>query len=161
MTKSPSWTRKTSCLNTLVPKQPPPPTPHYPPLNYHPQYQNPSIQHLQTTAYGNDDDSVSTLGNNTTRKWTTATTPSPLRTPFSIPQSISHSDKQGDDKSVGSISTLNTRINSIEGQFHELSGTMEQIKNMLNILANPKTNQDGDPRLLDNAGRGNSAGEAS
>ena len=128
---------------------------HSPPTKY------PNPEPLQSTAYGNDDDSVSTLGNYTTRKWTKVNTPSPIRTPGSIPNAISHSDKPSDDNSVGSISTLNTRINSIEGQFHELSGTMEQIKNMLNILASPKTAQDGDPRRSDHADRGNSVGESS
>ena len=119
---------------------------------------------LQNSAYGQDDDSVSTLGNHTTRKWTLGQTSSPFRPPPSIPHSITHSEKQptiSDDRSLGSVSTLNTRINNIEGQFQELSGTMEQIKDMLNLIANPRTTKDGDPRLLDSAGRGNSAGGAS
>ena len=119
---------------------------------------------LQTSGYGQDDDSVSTLGNHTTKKWTLGQTPSPFRPPQSIPHSITHTDKQAtisDERSLGSVSTMNTRINNIEGQFQELSGTMEQIKEMLNLIANPRTAQDGDPRSLDRAGRGNSAGESS
>ena len=119
---------------------------------------------LQNSAYGQDDDSVSTLGNHTSRKWNPGHTPSPLRSPPPIPYSITPSDKQAvtsDERSLGSVSTLTTRINNIEGQFHELSGTMEQIKDMLNLIANPRTTQDGDPRLMDRAGRGNSAGESS
>ena len=119
---------------------------------------------LNSTAYGNDDDSVSTLGNHTARKWITPSSPSPLKSPIQIPNTISHAEKASatsDDRSLGSVSTLNTRINSIEGQFQELSGTMEHIKNMLNLLANPKTTQDGDPRSLANAGQGNLAGNAS
>ena len=71
---------------------------------------------LTTTAYGNDDDFISTLGNHTARKWSTGQSPSHMRSPFPIPQSISHSDKPSttsDDRSQGSVSTLNTRINSI------------------------------------------------
>ena len=119
---------------------------------------------LTTTAYGNDEDSVSTLGQHTTRKWTATASPSPIRSPFSVPNTISHTKSPpniSDDRSTGSVSTLNTRINSIEGQFQELSGTMEHIKNMLNLLANPKTTQDGDPRSLESAGQGNLAGEPS
>ena len=118
---------------------------------------------LQYTAYGNDDDSVSTLGNATARKWRGATSPSPLKSPFPVPHSITHSAKPtstADDRSTGSVSTLNTRINSIEGQFQELSGTMEHIKNMLTILANPTTTQDGDPKSRAHADRGNSVGDA-
>ena len=49
----------------------------------------------------------------------------------------------------------------MEGQFQELTGTMEHIKEMLNMLANPKPAKDGDPRTLESAGRGNSTGEPS
>jgi hypothetical protein len=59
------------------------------------------------------------------------------------------------------VSTLNTRITSIEGQFQELSGTMEHIKNMLSLIATTKTTQDEDPRSGNSAGRGDSAGESS
>ena len=117
-----------------------------------------------SSGYINDEDSVSTLGNNTARKWSLGPTPSPFKPPNSVPHAITHTEKPpniSDDKSLGSVSTLNTRINSIEGQFQELSGTMEQIKQMLNLIANPRTAKDGDPRSLDNAGRGNSAGASS
>ena len=122
---------------------------------------NPTI--LQTTAYGNDDDSVSTLGQYTAKKWSPATPKTKLQPPFPVPNTITHSlnPPPNDDRSVGSISTLNTRINSIEGQFQELTGTMEHIKNMLNLLTNTKTTPDEDPRSLDKAGRGNSAGSSS
>ena len=119
---------------------------------------------LNATAYGNDEDSVSTLGNYTTRKWTSPSTPSPINPPPHIPQTIAHLEKPAatsDDRSQGSVSTLNTRINSIEGQFQELSGTMEHIKNMLNLLANPKTTQEEDPKSLASAGQGNLAGDTS
>ena len=121
-----------------------------------------TLPQLYNTAYGNDDDSVSTIGNHTSRKWGGVYTPSPIKPPQNVPTSIPHSIKPPDnidDRSLGSVSTLNTRINSIEGQFQELSGTMEHIKNMLNIIANPKPNQDGDPRTLEHAGRGDSVGE--
>ena len=119
---------------------------------------------LNTTAYGNDDDSVSTLGNPTSRKWTATPTLTSTNTPPSIPNTISHSAKpstQSDDRSLGSISTLNSRMNSIEGHYKELSGTMEHIKDMLNLIANPKTTQDGDPKSSDDAGQRQLAGGAS
>ena len=119
---------------------------------------------LNTTAYGHDDDSVSTLGNHTTRKWSAGPSPSPLRPPTTIPNSIPTTEKpqsSSDDRSLGSISTLNTRVNSIEGHMQELTGTMEHIKQMLTLIANPKANQDGDPRSLVNAGQGDLAGDSS
>ena len=139
---------------------PPPPTPQNPPNTK----VTSTTPLLQNPAYGQDDDSVSTLGIHTTRKWTLGQTPSPLRPPPSIPHSITHSEKQptiSDDRSLGSVSTLNTRINNIEGQYQELSTTMAQIKDMLNLIASPRATKDGDPRPLHSAGRGNSAGEPS
>ena len=49
----------------------------------------------------------------------------------------------------------------MENQFQALSGTMEHIKDMLNLLANPTTAKDGDPKLSASAGQGNLAGESS
>ena len=49
----------------------------------------------------------------------------------------------------------------MEGHIQELTGTMESIKQMLTLLANPKAAQDGDPRPLVNAGQGDLAGDAS
>ena len=116
---------------------------------------------LNFTAYGNDDDSVSTLGNNTSRKWSPNIAP-PHPSPSAIPNTISRNEQTTatDDRSNGSISTLNTRINSIEGQFQELSGTMEHIKNMLNMLTNSSTKQDGDPRYSTSASQGDLAGDS-
>ena len=119
---------------------------------------------LNTTAYGHDDDSVSTLGNHTTRKWSAGQSPSPSRPPITITNTVptvAKPQSSSDDRSLGSVSTLNTRVNSIEGHMHELTGTMEHIKQMLTLLANPKANQDGDPRPLENAGQGDLAGDAS
>ena len=117
---------------------------------------------LHTTAYGNDDDSVSTLGNQLTKKWSPGFVPPSSPSRPQVPQTIVHSEKQAysDDKSTSTISTLNTRINSIEGQFQQLSGTMEHIKDMLSLIATPTTAQDGDPKLSVSAGQGNLAGEA-
>ena len=112
---------------------------------------------------GNDEDSMSILGNNTARKWANSHNPSPSQPSVTIPQSISQSKQtapHSDDRSTGSVSTLHTRLTSIEGQYQELSGTMEQIKHMLNLIANPRTTQDGDPRSLDSAGQGSLAGES-
>ena len=91
----------------------------------------PPHSNLHNTAYGNDDDSVSTLGNNTTRKWSAGQSPSSYRSPPPVPNTISRSDtfvSPSDDRSTGSVSTLNTRVNSIEGHMQELTGTMEHIK---------------------------------
>ena len=140
------------------------PTLPSPSTSYKPNLTPPPKTTLQTTAYGNDDDSVSTLGNHTARKWTSVPSPSSLRSPPSIPNTISHTDKLpsvSDERSLGSVSTLNTRVSSIEGHMQELTGTMEHIKNMLAILANPKATQDGDPRPLKDAGQGDLAGESS
>ena len=118
---------------------------------------------LHTTAYGNDDDSVSTLGNHTTKKWSPNKPPSLNSPSLTIPTTISHSDNPppSDDRSTGSVSTLNTRITSMEGQFQQLSGTMEHIKQMLTLIASTRATQDEDPRPLYPVGRGNSAGNAS
>ena len=119
---------------------------------------------LKPTAYGNDNDSVSTLGQYTTRKWKTNPTNPPANPPTSIPNTISHSNQpptHSDDRSIGSISTLHTRINSIEGHYQELSGTMEHIKNMLNLIANPKTTQGEDPKSSEDAGQRELAGGSS
>ena len=124
----------------------------------------PKTNFLHATAYGNDEDSVSTLGNHTARKWSVGPSPSPMRSPTSIPNTITHTghpSSSADDRSLGSVSTLNTRVNSIEGHMQELTGTMEHIKQMLTILANPKTTQDGDPRSLESAGQGDLAGDSS
>ena len=117
---------------------------------------------LTSTAYGKDDDSVSTLGHQTARRWSPGFSPPPHPPPFPVPNTISHSDKlpTSDDRSAGSVSTLNTRITAMEGQFKELSGTMEHIKDMLQLIANPKTSQDGDPRSSDAAGQGDLAGDS-
>ena len=91
--------------------------------------QNPSQspKRLTTTAYGNDEYSVSTLGNNTSKKWTPANHPSLPSSHNSIPNTIAPSPKPSatsDDRSIGSISTIHTRLNSIEGQYHQLSGAV-------------------------------------
>ena len=120
---------------------------------------------LNNTAYGNDEDSVSTLGQHPTRKWSAGQSPSPLRPPLTITNTLPPRRAQppspSDERSIESVSTLNTRVNSIEGHMQDLSGTMEHIKNMLSLLTNPKTTQDGDPRFSDTAGQGNLAGDTS
>ena len=137
-------------VSTTSNPQPPPHTTTHPILN--------------STAYGNDEDSVSTLGNTTTKKWTTSQFTTPPRPNSSIPNTIAPSGKpslNSDDRSLGSISTIHTRLNSIESQYQDLSGTMDHIKQMLNILANPKTTRDEDPKSSASASQGNLAGDAS
>ena len=147
-------------------KTPPPGTLPTPQPNPSPISTTPlkTLPPLNTTAYGQDDDSVSTLGHHTTRKWSAGQSPSPLRPPTTITNttpSVAKPQSSSDDRSLGSVSTLNTRVNSIEGHMQELTGTMEHIKQMLTLLADPKANRDEDPRPLVNAGQGNLAGDAS
>ena len=147
-------------------KSPPPGT--LPPPQHHitdaPSTPLKTLATLHTSAYGNDEDSVSTLGNHTTRKWAAGQTPSPLRTPTSItntPLSTEKPQFSSDERSLGSVSTLNTRVTSMESHIQDLTGTMEHIKQMLTLIANPKATQDEDPRPLVNAGQGDLAGDAS
>ena len=98
------------------------------------------------------------------KKWTANYVTSATSQQSSIPNTISHSTKHSthsDDRSIGSISTINTRMNSIEGHYKELSGTMEHIKEMLNLIANPKTSQVEDPKSYDSAGQRKLAGDPS
>ena len=143
-------------------KTPTPTTPQITPMKSPP---NTTIQPiiLNSTAYGNDEDSVSTLGNHTARKWSPGPALSTPPTRFTVPNTITHSEKPppSEDRSTGSVSTLNTRITSMESQFQQLSGTMEHIKDMLNLIANPRPQQDGDPTSSGSAGQGNLAGDAS
>ena len=121
---------------------------------------HPSI--LNSTAYGNDEDSVSTLGNHTAKKWSPRQYLSPSPSKPTVPNSITNFDlpTSNDDRSTSSVSTLNTRITAMEGQFQQLSGTMEHIKDMLNLIANPRQQKDGDPKSAGSAGQGNLAGDA-
>ena len=81
-----------------------------------------------------DDDSVSTIGNSIQQRWNPSTQeanhftqrPSPLRT-------------RTDDKSTSSISTLTTRLTTMEVQYQQISGDVQDIKNLLGVLARSST----------------------
>ena len=98
-----------------------------------------------------DDDSVSTIGNSIQQRWNPSTQntnqfvqrPSPLRT-------------RNDDKSTSSISTLTTRLTTMEVQYQQISGDVQDIKNLLAVLARSSTShsaQDEAPTNGSNAGQ--------
>ena len=100
-----------------------------------------------------DDDSVSTLGNNTHHKWT----PSPsLHLPHPLTQRPTIPLTPNDEASVGSISTLTTRITTMESQYNQISGAVQDIKSMLVGLAKSTNHahQDEPPADVPMAGRG-------
>ena len=103
-----------------------------------------------------DEDSVSTLGNNVHHKWT----PSPsLHLPHPLTQRPSIPLTPHDDLSVGSISTLTTRITTMESQYNQISGAVQDIKTMLAGLAKSTTHsqQVEQPANATRAGRGQSS----
>ena len=107
-----------------------------------------------------DDDSVSTIGNSIQQRWNPNTQeanhfaqrPSPLRT-------------RTDDKSTSSISTLTTRLTTMEVQYQQISGDVQDIKNLLAVLARSSTShseRDEVPTNGRNAGQSHSlTGEGS
>ena len=107
-----------------------------------------------------DDDSVSTIGNSTHQKW------SPIpKFPTPLAQRQSSKKSQADDKSLSSISTLTTRLTTMEGQYQQISGDVQDIKNLLAVLArtnNHHSAQDEEPTDGKYAGRNKlSTGEGS
>ena len=99
-----------------------------------------------------DDDSVSTLGNNTHHRWSAPppVLPSPITQRPHIPLT------PNDDASLGSISTLTTRLTTMESQYIQISGAVQDIKTMLAGLAqaNHHSAQDESPTNATTAGRG-------
>ena len=79
-----------------------------------------------------DDDSVSTLGNITHHKWVP---PPPVQLPLPLTQRPTLPLTPNDDASLGSISTLTTRLTTMETQYKQISGAVQDIKSMLAGLA--------------------------
>ena len=100
-----------------------------------------------------DDDSVSTLGNNTQHKW--AANP-PIQLPHPLTQRPTIPLTPNDEASIGSISTLTTRLTTMETQYNQISGAVQDIKSMLAHLAqaNHHSVQDEPPMNATTAGRG-------
>ena len=72
---------------------------------------------------------------------------------------------RADDRSTDSISTLTTRPTTMEVQYQQISGDVQDIKNLLAVLARSSAQhsvQDETPTNAPNAGRSStSAGEGS
>ena len=108
----------------------------------------------------NDDDSVSTIGNSFHQRWNPT---SQNVTPITQQQTPQKS--RTDDKSTGSISTLTTRLTTMEVQYQQISGDVQDIKNLLAVLARSSAQhsvQDEVPTNGSSAGRSSSlSGEGS
>ena len=109
---------------------------------------------------GLDDDSVSTFGNSTHQRWS----PQP-RPPIPITQRPTPQKMQHDENSTSSISTLTTRLTTMEVQYQQITGDVQDIKNLLAVLARSSSQhseQDEAPTNVNNAGRrSSSTGEGS
>ena len=79
-----------------------------------------------------DDDSVSTLGYHTHRTWKPSRQTQP---PSLLTQRPHIPSTPTDDASTGSVSTLTTRLTTMETQYNQLSGAVQDIKTMLAGLA--------------------------
>ena len=111
-----------------------------------PSQSNQTMQHM-------DDDSVSTLGNNTQHKWVTPPTTNPFLPLTQRPPVQSNSP---DDVSTSSILTLTTRLTTMETQYSQISGDVQDIKSMLASLATATnhSNRDEPPTNASSAGQG-------
>ena len=100
-----------------------------------------------------DDDSVATLGHNTHHRWIPAQR---IQPPPSLTQRPNPSMTPTDDASTGSISTLTTRLTTMETQYNQISGAVQDIKAMLAGLAqaHSHSNKDESPTNVPTAGRG-------
>ena len=107
-----------------------------------------------------DDDSVSTIGNSIHQRWNPNSQHEPPITQRQSPQKM-----RTDERSTGSISTLTTRLTTMEVQYQQISGDVQDIKNLLAVLARSSTThsvQDEAPTNDANAGRRSSlSGEGS
>ena len=106
-----------------------------------------------------DDDSVSTIGNSIQQRWQPTHSENPNKP---RPSSLM---SRPDDKSTSSVSTLTTRLTTMEVQYQQISGDVQDIKNLLAVLASSSTNhskQDEAPMNDKDAGRrSTSTGEGS
>ena len=92
-----------------------------------------------------DDDSVSTLGQSIQQKWTPK-----LKNTTPITQRPSTPRVRSDDQSTSSISTLTTRLTTMETQYQQISGDVQDIKNLLAVLARTTTNHSSQDEALPN-----------
>ena len=117
-----------------------------------------STQNRQPAAFLQemDDDSVSTLGNNTHHRWNASP---PLQLPLPLTQRPQIPPTPNDDMSMGSISTLTTRLTTMESQYQQISGAVQDIKSMLAGLAKSSHHsaQDEPPSNATTAGRSSTA----
>ena len=100
---------------------------------------------------GPDDDSVSTIGQSIHQRWTPNT-----KDTVPMTQRQSPTRMRSDEKSSSSISTLTTRLTTMETQYQQISGDVQDIKNLLAVIARTSTNhsnQDEAPTDDTNAGR--------
>lgn len=100
-----------------------------------------------------DDDSVSTLGQTTHQRWVASP---PIQLPHPLTQCPHIPSTPNDDTSTGSISTLTTRLTTMETQYNQISGAVQDIKTMLAGLAQSSyhSTKDGPPTNAATAGRG-------
>ena len=103
-----------------------------------------------------DDESVSTLGNQTHHKWNA----SPLiQLALPLTQRPTLPFTPPEDASLGSISTLTTRLTTMEMQYNQISGAVQDIKTILAGLAQAThhSHKDKPPMNDGTAGRGSSS----
>ena len=86
---------------------------------------NLSSLHTTSLLRDMDDDSVSTLGHHTHHRWTA---PPPHQIPLPLTQRPLPTLSPNDDTSVGSISTLTTRLTTMELQYNQISGAVKISK---------------------------------
>ena len=112
-----------------------------------------NLQSSTSLLHEMDDDSVSTLGNTTHHKWIA---PPPIHLPHPLTQRPTIPLTPNDDASIGSISTLTTRLTTMEAQYNQISGAVQDIKTMLAGLAQAThhSKQYGHPTNATTAGRG-------
>ena len=108
-----------------------------------------------TLLHDMDEDSVSTLGNQTHHKWIASP---PIQLPLPLTQRPNVPLTPTDEASVGSISTLTTRLTTMETQYQQISGAVQDIKSMLAGLAKATHHsaQGEPPSNAAKAGQGNS-----
>jgi hypothetical protein len=121
----------------------------------------PNISSFTSPTFGdNDEDSVSTIGNSIHQRWNPTTKEVTPQTP-----KYSSLKTRNDDKSTSTVSTLTTRLTTMEVQYQQISGDVQDIKNLLAVLAKSSTQhsaQDEAPTNANNAGQSSSlAGEGS
>ena len=109
-----------------------------------------------TLLHDMDEDSVSTLGNNTHQRWSPSI---PVQLPLPLTQRPPPPLTPNDDTSTGSISTLTTRLTTMETQYNHISGAVQDIKAMLAGLAqaNYHSKQVESPTNVTTAGRGSTS----